>query len=274
MGFLLSHRKAIIVFACSTVLWLATMGFLYRREIAPAEAAGTLSAPLVQISSDLLFREEWMGVFYRGRQQGYLQTSLYPHQEKGFYGPALENTLWLDLPLPGFRSQIRSHSLCLFSTAGDIRRIDLKLSSAKPSFTMEGRTVGDRLRVAIAFAGRARDFDLPLPRRALPIFSLTPLFALRPLKEGDRFSLPVLDIAKSLSSQRPELSEIRFSVDERTEEGWRISSSYEGIGLDLSLSPSGEVTGVTTPLGWELRQQSHDEVMRYLREGINKVISN
>lgn len=268
MSILASHRKAVIVFACSAVLWLGTMGFLYRREIAPAGAAGTLSTPLVQISSELLFREEWMGIFYRGRQQGYLQTSLYPHQEKGFYGPALENTLWLDLPLPGLRNQIRSHALSLFSPGGEIHRIDLKLSSNNPAFTLEGRTENGRLEIAIRIGGQTRDFSLPLPRRALPIFSLTPLFALRPLREGDRFSLPVLDVAKSLSSRQPEFSDLRFSVDERTDAGWRLSSVYEGIDLDLALSPAGEVLRVSTPLGWELRKQNHDEVMRYLRGGV------
>jgi len=267
MGLLLSHRKAVIAFAVSTVLWLAAMGLLYRREIAPAEASGTLSTPLVQISSDLLFREEWLGIIYQGRQRGYLQNSLYPHQEKGFYGPALENTLWLDLPFPGFRNQIRSHALCLFSSSGDIHRIDFKLVSAHPALTLEGRSEGAQIKVSVAAGGRLRVFDLPLPRRALPLFSLTPLFALRPLREGDRFSLPVLDIAGSISSRRPEFSDVLFSVDERTAEGWRLSSSYEGIGLDLSLNPAGEVLRVSTSLGWELRKQSYDEVMRYLQGG-------
>ena len=151
MTIISSQRKAILIFAISAVLWLGTMALLYRREVAPAETAGPLSAPLIELNSSLLFREEWMGILYQGRQHGYLHTALYPHQEKGFYGPALENSLWLDLPLPGLRNQIRSYTLCLFSSAGEIHRLDLKISGSNPSFTMEGRTEGKTLKFAIRF---------------------------------------------------------------------------------------------------------------------------
>ena len=260
--------KAPIVFAASAVLWIGAMGFLYRQEVAPAKAAGHLSPPLVQISSGLLFREEWMGIFYRGKQTGYLQNSLHPRKEEGFYGPALESTLLLDLPLPGVKNRIRSRALCLFSAGGEVHRLDFSLASARPEFALQGRTEGGRLQVSVAFDGRKRDFDLPLPRQALPPFSLTPLFALRPIEEGERFSLPVLDIPRTLPSFKAEFSELRFTVDEKTPGGSKLSSSYAGIGLDLWLGPDGDLLRVSTPLGWELRKQSHDEVMRYLQGGV------
>lgn len=259
--------KASIVFSASAALWLGAMSFLYRHEVAPAKEAGPLSPALVQIGSGLLFREEWLGIFYRGKQTGYLQNSLHPRKEEGFYGPALESTLLLDLPLPGVKNQIRSRALCLFSPGGEIHRLDFSLAGARPAFTLQGRAEGGRLRASLAIDGRTRGFDLPLPRPALPPFSLTPLFALRPIEEGEHFSLPVLDFPRTLPSFEAEFSELRFTVDEKTPGGSKLSSSYAGIGLDLWLGPDGELLRVSTPLGWELRKQSHDEVMSYLRGG-------
>ena len=112
----LSTFRILVVF----LVWLGAMGLLFKREIYPSLVPGENRIGRLEELSPALVRDQWMGIYYRDRQVGYSHTALFPHKEDGFYGSALENTLWLDLPLPGRSSRVRLHSRVLIDTSGTI----------------------------------------------------------------------------------------------------------------------------------------------------------
>ena len=79
--------------------WLLVMAVFYQREIRPSRIRGEAFLPRLEEGFFSLIREEWLGIYYHGRQLGFSHTSLYPHHGKGFYGSALENTVCLEIPV-------------------------------------------------------------------------------------------------------------------------------------------------------------------------------
>ena len=252
-------RPAVICF-----LWLVVMVVFFHKEIIPSLAGSSSSIPLLQAGLPDLVGDEWMVIFFNGRQTGYTHTVLYPYREEGFYGSALDSTIWLEVSFQGRTNQVHIHSFCLIAPGGEIERLNVSVKSAAPPFNLKARLEDNHLKVIASYGGKEKELTFPLPNPSLPLYALTPFFSLRPLREGESFSIPTLDPLASLSAGRPESGNIRFEVTEKTEDGYRLLAFYGGMTVDIRLDTTGKVLKIATPLGWMLVKQSSDEVMAYL----------
>ena len=259
------EKIKIVRFLIIALLWLGVMGVFWEKEIFPSRARPGSSFPGMEDGFPSLFRDDWLGIFFNGSQVGYGHTVLYPHREKGFYGSALDNTIWLEIPLWGKKNRVQGNTFCLFSSRGEIKRLNFHLEATRPAVKIYGRTEDTTLAVNIQIRGVEKELTLPLPRQALPLYSLTPLLALRPLKKGETFILPVIDLLESFTSRKLEPGRIRFEVADRTEEGYRLLAFYGGMTLDLWLDNAGRVLKISTPLGWDFVKQDHDEVIAFIK---------
>ena len=268
------RRLAKIRFLIVFLVWLGAMGLLFKREIYPSlSAQKDRIAPLEEISPTLV-RDQWMGIFYRDDQVGYSHTALFPRKEEGFYGSVLENTLWLDLPLPGRTTRVRAHSSVLIDTSGRIHEISLDASSSLPPVILRATDRGGELAMTISAGGKEKQFTIPLQKRELPVYALGPFLAFRTLKEGKTFTLSALDPLRGLGGGKIESGEIRFRVLSRDPEGWRLEADYAGMTLEIRLDRKGELERVTTPIGWELVKQEHGTVMEFLTAQGEKKMTN
>ncbi|MEA1928196.1 MAG: hypothetical protein U9N73_08300 [Candidatus Auribacterota bacterium] len=261
-------RPAVIL-----LLWLGVMGFFFQKEILPSFSGASSSIPLLRAGLPELVGDEWMGIFFQGEQVGYSHTILYPHREEGFYGSALDSTVWLEFSFLERMNRINLHSFCLIAPGGEIAELKISLRSATPPLTVKSHLANGQLEVLIKTGETEKKLSFPLPHPSLPIYALTPFLALRDLKQGESFSLPALDPLASLSAKRPESGTIRFEVAGESSEGYHLLAFYGGMTGDIYLDPTGNVLEITTPFGWVLKRQDAEEVMLYLEGGSKEVKS-
>ena len=266
-----NHRKVrrFLRPAVIFLLWLVVMGVFFQKEILPSLAGPSSSIPLLRAGLPELVGDEWMGIFFQGEQVGYSHTVLYPHREEGFYGSALDSTIWLEFSFQGRMNQVTVHSFCLIAPGGEIAGLKISARSTTPPLSLKVRLNDGRLEVRIKTGETEKELSFPLPRPSLPVYALTPFFSLRPLKKGETFSLPALDLLASLKEQRPESGAIRFEVADVSEDGYHLLAFYGGITGDIYLDKAGNVLEITTPFGWALKKQGQEEVMAYLEESGN-----
>jgi len=254
-----------IIFGIVFAAWLLVMAVFYQCEIRPSRIRGEVLLPRMGEGFFSLIREEWMGIYYQGRQMGFSHSLLAPHREEGFYGSALKNTLWLEIPVRGGRTRLSSHTSCLIETGGKIRSLNLDIHNSRPRLELKGRIERGILLISLQTDLGKHDFFLPLPRPSLPFYALAPFLPRQDLKQGQVFTLPALDPLKSLTGGEPEMGEIRFQVVDRDKNGYHLTASYLGMAIDIYLDKKGEIAKIDTPLGWKLERQSHNQVMDFLK---------
>ena len=261
-----THRKIRRFLRPSLIflLWLGIMGPFFQKEILPSLSGASSSIPLLHAGLPKLVGDEWMGIFYQGKQVGYSHTVIYPHREEGFYGSALDSTIWLELSFQGRVNRIMVHSFCLIAPGGDIAELRISVRSAIPPFSLKAWIEDKELMVRFQIGEEEKELSFPLPRPSLPIYALTPFIALRNLKKGGSFSLPTLDPLASLSAEEPQSGTIRFEVAKESAEGYHLLAFYGVITGDIYLDAAGNVLEVITPFGWALKKQKQEEVMVYL----------
>jgi hypothetical protein len=246
------------------LLWLGVMGLFFSKEIIPSLTGPASSIPLLPAGLPELVGDEWMGIFFQGEQVGYSHTVLYPHREDGFYGSALDSTIWLEFSFQNRVNRITVHSFFLITPEGDIARMNISARSAVPPFTLKAQIEDKELKVRFRIGGVDKELSFPLPHPSLPLYALTPFLAQRDLNQGESFSLPALDPLASLSAERPEAAVIRFEVAEASAEGYHLLAFYNGLTADIDLDASGNVLAVSTPFGWGMKKQDAEEVMAFL----------
>jgi len=266
-----THRKIRRFLRPSLIflLWLGIMGIFFQKEILPSLSGTSSSIPLLRAGLPELVGDEWMGIFFQEEQIGYSHTVLYPHREEGFYGSALDSTIWLELPFQGRVNRIMVHSFCLIAPGGEIADLRITVRSAIPHFSLKAWLEDKELKVRFQIGDEEKELSFPLPRASLPVYALTPFLALRDLKKGESFSLPTLDPLASLNSEQPESGTIRFEVAGESAEGYHLLAFYGVMTADIYLDAVGNVLEVITPFGWALKKQKQEEVMVYL-EGVKK----
>jgi len=254
-------RPAVIL-----ILWLIVMGIFFHKEILPSLSGPDSSIPLLRAGLPELIGDEWMGIFFQGEQVGYSHTVLYPHREDGFYGSALDSTVWLKFSFLEKINQINIQSFCLIDPDGEIIKLRISARSASPPMTLKARLANSQLEIRINTGETERELTFPLPHPSLPLYALTPFLALRDLKQGESFSLPALDPLASLSAERPEAATIRFEVAKASAEGYQLLAFYNGLTADINLDAAGNVLAVTTPFGWALKKQDAEMVTSFLEK--------
>lgn len=262
----INHRKVRRFFRPAVILliWLAVMGVFFQKEILPSLSGPSSSIPLLRAGLPELVGDEWMGIFFQGKQVGYSHTVLYPHREEGFYGSALDSTLWLKISFQGRVNRITVHSFFLIAPGGEIMSLKISARSAVPAFTLKAQIEDKELKVRFRIGEVDKEISFPLPHPSLPIYALTPFLALRDLKQGESFSLPALDPLASLSAERPESGTIRFEVAGESGEGYHLLAFYGGMTGDIYLDKAGNVLEITTPFGWAVKKQNADMVVEFL----------
>jgi len=248
------------------LIWLGVMGIFFQKEILPSLAGASSSIPLLRAGLPELMGDEWMGIFFQGEQVGYSHTVLYPHREEGFYGSALDSTIWLELSFQSLLNRITVHSFCLIAPGGEITKLRISIRSSAPALTLKAQLEDKELKVRFQIVGEERELSFPLRRPSLPIYALTPFLALRDLKKGESFSLPTLDPLASLGAEKPQSGTIRFKVAGESAEGYHLLAFFGVMTGDIYLDKAGNVLEITTPFGWALKKQDVDIVMAYLEK--------
>ncbi len=262
-----SPKKYALRASLILLLWLGIMGIFFLKEILPSLAGTSSSISLLRAGLPELVGDEWMGIFYQGEQVGYSHTVLYPHREEGFYGSALDSTIWLGLSFQGRRNRIAVHSFCLIAPGGEITKLRISLRSAAPALTLKAWLEDKELKVRFQIGDEEKELSFPLPRPSLPIYALTPFIALRDLKKGESFSLPTLDPLASLGAEEPQSSIIRFEVAGASAEGYHLLAFYGVMTLDIYLDAAGNVIEVSTPFGLMVKRKKQKEVMASIEGG-------
>ncbi len=256
----MKYIRPILIF----LLWLGVMGVFFKKEVLPSLVDRTGSIPMLQAGLPDLVGDEWMGIFYKNDQVGYAHTVLYPYREEGFYGTALDSTVWLMVTLGGRANRVQVRSFCLIAPGGEIARFTASVRSEVPPVIVKARLDDGCLAVQVTAGAKERELSFPLPHPSLPLYALTPFLSLRPLKKGESFTIPALDPLASLTARRPESGSVRFEVTARTKNGYELLAYYGGMTGEIRLDVAGNVLEVQTPYGWALQRQTAAEVTGFL----------
>lgn len=266
MSFYLPSRKnrSTVRILLISFLWLTVMGWYLHREILPSLASPEPPLPSLNDALAATSGEEWLGIFYGGKQVGYSHTFIYPVREEGLTGTKLENTIQLELPFPGRSPKVRIRTLGFITPDGNISRLKVVGSSTTPPLEIEAEMVGDEIKIRITGGEGERRFSLPLPRPSLPAYLVATLLPRQIPQPGESFSVLVLDPLSGLTGDSPKTEAIGFRVIENNSHGSRLRADYRGIAGELLLDPEGKVRKITTDLGWSLERQSLSEVTDFL----------
>ncbi len=173
--------------------WLVMMGSLVVRwleERRLARLPGTYRSVLTRGRRNT---QQRMGIYWRGERVGFTQTLFY-YREDGKHD--IQNHTEVEVPIPGLP---RSAAFKLDTSAlvgGDhkLENVRLRLESEVLRAECQGFVEEGRLTLYPRLNGRREDpIELKLPPGQVLAQGFSPLVALPPLREGMRWSIPVLD---------------------------------------------------------------------------------
>ncbi len=254
--------------AAVLLLWLGVMGIFLKQEVLPSLERPEGASRLFPAGPAETAGEEWLGIFFRENQVGYIHYSFYPRQGEGGAGSALEITAWLRLFSGGRENRVRLRGSILADTRGGVNRLELSASSTEPPISLQARGESGVLAARITAGGETRELKFPLPAMPLP-HPLTALPISGDLRPGDTFTIPGLALPAALAAGQTAEGTARFEVAGRTADGWQLRANLAGIEGELTLDRDGNLLEASTLSGWALRRQDEEEAMAFLEEHAN-----
>lgn len=251
--------------AAVLLLWLGVMGIFLKQEVIPSLERAEGNSRLFPAGTAETAGEEWLGIFFRGNQVGYIHYSFYPRRGEGGPGSALEVTAWLKLASGESANRVRFRGSFLTGTRGEITRLELSASATEPAFSLRARGEDGVLEARITAGEETRELKIPLPTIPLP-HPLTAFPVSGDLRPGDTFTIPGLALPAALAPGPKSDGTARVELAGRTADGWRLRAQLGGLEGELTLDRDGNLLEASTPSGWALRKQNEEEVVAFLEK--------
>jgi len=250
-------------FALIFTAWAVSMALLVSKHYrSPSPPASSPEAHM-QTLPEHLFREQWMGVYMRGRKVGYTSTLLSPVEE----GYDLRESIAMRMNLMGQSREVEVQIQASLTHKLHLRAFDARMSG-DAKMQIRGELKGQELHLNISAQGatgnadQARTETIIIPLVGDPSFGnmLIARLASGGLKVGEEITMPVVDPlsfgVNSMSVKVEALEEI-ISMG-RAREAYRLSGSMGGMDFTSWVSPDGEVFKQETSLGFTFIVESQE----------------
>ena len=220
---------------------------------------GGTSNPRASLRATLEAQEQWFGLYYQGRKIGFSQTMLVPEEHEGMPGVSIVDRGRLSFNLLGAPQQLEVSARAFIDANWRLQTFTAAIHTATDQLTWTGRRQGDELLVTVTTMDSTVTKRLRDPTGGAFINGLSSWVVFHRLHVGQAGKSWVLNPL----ALTPEL--VTFQV-QRTDilDGTQVlvvETSASGITTTSWVTPEGKVLKETSPLGWELRQESRTQAM-------------
>jgi len=188
------HRLLVVVVVGFWAVMMASLARRWLLEVKPQLVPGTYLAVLTPERRNYQTR---MGIYVPHgpslERVGYTETVF-------FYGPDekynITNTTRIEAPMTGLLSKLGNLRLDTTAVIGKnhaLERLTVTLDSPAVKAECWGHVEGDDLVLRARIGGVESSERIPLPQGGLVASGLSPLYALPPLRVGQRWSVAVVD---------------------------------------------------------------------------------
>lgn len=237
--------------------WLVTVGLVVVHE----HGLGGRVVHLPRtIAVSLQAKEQWFGIYFQGRKVGFAQTMLAPEERNGVPGFSLVDHGRLHLSLLGQPHTVEIRADVFVDADYQLREFHATLHTPAYQIDFTGRRLGDELRWTMTTPTSTTTQRLHDPAGRLWISALSSWAAFQQLEIGQRGQVWLFN---PLALQ-PE--SVAFRVTRKDvldgQETLVIESDYRGIQAMTWITPEGTVLKESSPLGWELVQESMEDAIQ------------
>jgi hypothetical protein len=253
------YSKAIkrTAYAGIVALWIATTAALVTRHYRPSPAGIRPASPVTL--PDELFRERWMGVYFRGRKIGYSKGTF----ERTQNGYRMTERMTLHLTVMDTTKEIQTDTEASLSPGLSLEEFHAVLK-ADGDIDIRGAVRGRRLLLTIKTAGGSSNRVIPLTQSPSLGMSTLPALFSGGIEKGKKFEVTTIDPA----SLTPQQMSIEVAGREKIEsrglvfDAYKMRGSLKGIDFFIWLSEKGELLKEESPSGFTLVTEGRNEAMR------------
>jgi hypothetical protein len=205
-------------------------------------------------------QEQWFGLYYQGQRIGSSHLSLLPDDEDGVPGVTVLDRGTMSFSLLGQPQTVSLQARAFIDADWRLRSFAASIQTPQTRLEWSGRRRGESLLVTVATPSSTTTLTIRDPKDQALVSGLSSWAAFRRLKVGQSGSALVLNPL----ALRPE--PVYFTVV-RAEllEGRRVlvvETDVAGLTTTSWVTPEGEVLRETSPLGFELRREAREELVR------------
>ena len=216
--------------------------------------------PTASLGATLDVKEQWFGIYYQGQKIGFSQTILVPEEHDGMPGVGVMDRGRLSFNLLGSPQQLEVSARAFIDADWRLQFFTTSIHTATHDLTFTGRRHGDELLVSMTTPTSSVAKRLQDPTGGAFVNGLSSWVAFHRLRVGQSGKAWVLNPL----ALRPEA--VYFTVRRREpldgKDALLVESDVAGITTTTWVTPEGEVLKETSPIGWELRQESRAEALR------------
>jgi len=257
--FIRNHPLGVLL----VLIWLGMMGRLVQKHTWGTGVSSLLAGTPLAVK----VYDEWMGIYYKDSKVGYAHRAFgadvddYTFREQSF----------LEVRAQGFPMTVSIKTRGIIGPDLGLKSFVFDLQSGLVETRVTGRVEGTSLKLDLMTAGIDSSQTMTLDKVPTLPGSLSALLRKKPLKAGEKFSLPVMD--PSTLSVRDMVVEVKgedfVEIDGEAIPSFRLTTGYAGINVDLWVDAGGRILKQNTPLGWEMiRETREDALTRGWKSGV------
>ena len=214
------------------------------------------------LPASLEVREQWFGLYYQGSKVGFTHVLLVPDEQDGMPGLAIEDQGRLRFTLLGTPQLLEIRSRAFIDAQWQLRTVRMTVEAEGYRLGIDGKREGDDMVLTLSTASSRLVQRLRDPAGRLWIGGLSSWSVFHELQVGQEGQLWVVNPL----ALKPESA--RFAVRRREEldghDALVVETDYQGIRATTWITPTGVVLKETSPLGWELKQESPRQALEAL----------
>jgi hypothetical protein len=238
--------------------WLLSAGLVVWHE--QGRLWGGPGNPAASLIATIEPRTQWFGVYYQGQKIGFSQTMLVPGEYRGVPGVTVEDRGRLAFALLGTPQELEIAARAFIDADWRLQHFSASIKAPTYELRWAGRREGDELALSVSTPASTVTKRLRDPTGGAFVNGLSSWAAFRRLRVGQSGKAWILNPL----ALNPET--VYFHVRRSELLGARqalvIEADVRGLMTTSWVTPEGEVLKETSPLGWELRQESAQEALR------------
>jgi len=239
-----------------------SVGFVVWYERGPFWAGRVPLAASLSASADV--REQWFGLYYRGRKIGFAYSSVVPGEQEGVPGLTVTDRGQLFFTLLGAPQQLELSSKAFIDADWRLRTFTVSLHASAlraEAYTLQwvGRRRGDTLFVQMQTGASTTTQTIHDATGQTTVSGLSSWLAFHRLTLGQQGQVWVLNPLSltpepvTFAVRRQELLDGRETLV--------VEAELQGIVTTSWVTPDGEVLKEESPLGWLLLQEPMQEAV-------------
>lgn len=241
--------------------WLTTVGLVVLHE--QGSLWGGLGNPMASMEASLDAKEQWFGIYYQGQRIGFSSMTLSPQELNGVPGVSVRDQGRLTFNLLGTPQRLDVNAWAFIDADWRLQSFAATLTTPTYRMSWQGERRGETLQLTVKTPQSTAMKQLQDPTGSAFVNGLSSWAAFHRLQVGQSGKAWVLN-PLALSPEP-----VYFTVRRREVLDGRdvlvVETDVAGMTTTSWVTPQGEVLKETSPLGWELRQEPQEEILKDLR---------